>query len=190
MFIVGTAALEDDIRDASFCCDLTTCKGACCTLEGGRGAPLFDEEVAEIERAFPIIRRFLREESLRIIEAHGLVDGGPSDYVTPCIEHKECVYVVFQNGIAGCGFERAFHEGLISWQKPLSCHLFPLRVRTMVKDYVHYEQIEECAGGRRLGHERGIALSDFVRDALVRRFGEAWYAKFRASCANSEPQQQ
>jgi hypothetical protein len=178
MFVIGQALVEDDVGKASFCCDLDACKGACCCLEGGRGAPLEDCEVGEIRRAFPVVRGYLPDESLRVIDDRGLVEGIPGDYTTPCVGNRECVYVYLDGDVAKCSFERAYLEGKISWRKPISCHLFPIRVRRFGEDFVRYEQIDECAPGRARGENERIRLRHFLKVPLVRRFGEPWYESF------------
>lgn len=182
MFIIGEAVIEDDLGCEKFACDPGACKGACCTLEGGRGAPLEDREVEEIRRAFPAVRAFLPPRNLEAIREAGQVEGRPGDYATPCVESRECVYVYFDGDIARCSFERAFLAGETLWRKPISCHLFPVRVRRFGEDYLRYEQIDECAAGRRRGASEGVPLSDFLKEPLVRKFGAAWYQTFAAEC--------
>lgn len=180
MFLVGKAILEDDLLDARFACDLEGCRGACCCLEGGRGAPLTDEEVVEIERAYPVIRDSLSDEHRAVLEHAGLVDGGPGRFATTCIRDRACAYVYFDAGIARCSFERAYLDGRISWRKPLSCHLFPIRVTRVFHDALHYEQLPECIPGRIRGKREGIRLTSFLREPLTRAYGERWYAELLA----------
>ena len=182
MFVIGEAVIDDAVAEASFCCDLGVCKGGCCCIDGGRGAPLEDDEVLEIKKAYPMVRQYLGERSIRAIESSGMYEGTPGDFTTACIDEKECVFVSFDDGIAKCSFERAFVDGRIDWRKPISCHLFPLRIRSSGQDFVRYERIDECAGGQKRGELHQVKLADFLRDALIRKYGERWYAKFRASC--------
>lgn len=186
MFIVGETVIEERIRTAHFCCDTAACRGACCTLEGGRGAPLEDREVEEILSALPLIRNEMTEAGRNVVEEEGPIDGGPGDYATPCVGHRECAYVYFEGGIARCLFERAFLEGRIGWRKPISCHLFPLRVRTFGSTAMRYEEIDECAEGRARGARESIPLHEFLREPLIRRFGIAWYSTFVGECAGRE----
>ena len=178
MFVIGEAAIDDAVGGESFCCDLHACKGACCTLPGGRGAPLEDDEVLEIAKAYPAARQFLTERSQQAIDAAGLTDGRYGDFATPCIDQRECVFVFFEDGIAKCSFERAYERGLTDWRKPISCHLFPIRIRHFGRDFLRYEVIEECAPGRRHGELQEVKLHDFLKEPLVRRFGEEWYERF------------
>ncbi|MEW6509372.1 MAG: DUF3109 family protein [Bacteroidota bacterium] len=182
MFVIGEAVIDEAVGAASFCCDLQACKGACCTLPGGRGAPLEDDEVLEIAKAFPAARQFLSERSLRAVERAGLAEGGRGDYATPCIDQRECVFVFYENGIARCSFERAFDLGLTDWRKPISCHLFPIRIRHFGTDFLRYEEIDECSPGRASGTMREVRLHDFLREPLVRKYGEPWFQRFAAYC--------
>lgn len=182
MFIIGEAVIEDQLGDEKFACDTGVCRGACCTLEGGRGAPLEDHEVEEIRKSFPAVRADLPGRSVHVIEERGFVEGKPGDYATPCVDGRECVYVTFDAGIARCSFERAYLAGRTGWRKPLSCHLFPIRVRRFGQQFLRYEQIEECAAGRCRGNREAIPLSDFLREPLIRTFGTAWYETFAAEC--------
>jgi hypothetical protein len=182
VFIIGEAVVDDAIVHTDFCCDLERCKGACCTLEGGRGAPLEDDEVLEIEKAYPIVKQYLDEKNIRTIETTGLYSGPRGDYATNCIEERDCVFVCYEEAIAKCSFEKAYMNGEIDWQKPISCHLFPIRIRHMGQDFVRYEVIDECAGGRTHGTEEQLKLHDFLEAPLVRKYGEAWYNKFVAQC--------
>lgn len=180
MFIVGNAILEDDLLDARFACDLGSCRGACCCLEGGRGAPLADDEVAEIERAYPVVRDILPPSHREVLERAGLVDGGPGQHATTCIDDRACAFVYFDDGVARCAFERAYLDGRLSWRKPLSCHLFPIRVQRIFHDALRYEQIPECIPGRVRGKREGIRLTAFLREPLTRAYGERWYAELLA----------
>jgi len=182
MFMVGKAVIDDPVSKASFCCDLPICKGACCCLAGGRGAPLEDDEVLEIHKAYPSVRPSLSEKSIAVIERGGLIDGQRGDYATMCIEQRECVFVYFDYGIAKCSFERAFLEGKTDWRKPISCHLFPVRVRRFGEDFLRYEVIEECEDGRAFGEQQNVKLHEFLKEPLTRKYGEVWYASFLDHC--------
>ena len=182
MFIVGEAIIDDEVREATFCCDLGVCKGACCCIEGGRGAPLEDTELREITAAFPVVSSYLRDASIATLQVAGLYEGAPGDFATPCVEGRECAYVYFDKGIARCSFERAHQEGKIAWRKPLSCHLFPIRIRRFSEDFVRYEKIEECEGGRDYGEAEQIRLHVFLKDPLIRKYGRAWYETLDNHC--------
>jgi len=182
MFVIGEAVLDDSVCGTSFCCDVHACKGACCTLPGGRGAPLEDDEVLEIAKAFPAARQFLSARSIQVIETSGLAEGRAGDYATPCIGQRECVFALFDDGVAQCSFERAYEGGLTDWRKPISCHLFPIRIRRFGNDVVRYEEIDECAPGREHGTLQRVRLHDFLREPLIRKYGEEWYEGFKRYC--------
>jgi hypothetical protein len=185
MVIVDNTMVDDEVTSTTFCCNLKACKGVCCCLEGGRGAPLMDDEVALIAEAFPHARQYLGPKSMEIIAEEGLVEGWVGSYATPCIDNRECVYVYFDEGIARCAFERAYAEGKTRWQKPLSCHLFPIRVRHVGHTLVRYEKLPECHPAREHGAASNIALVDFLKEPLIRAFGEPWYAKLQERCHES-----
>ena len=185
MFLVGETLVDRAVGTEHFCCDTAACKGGCCTLEGGRGAPLDESEVGEILKAFPVIRDELREASRKVIEAEGVVDGPPGARATPCVDQRECVYVYFDGEIARCLFERAYLQGRIGWRKPVSCHLFPLRVRTYGSTILHYEEIAECRAGREKGERERIPLREFLREPLTRKFGPEWVATFLDECGRN-----
>jgi hypothetical protein len=187
MVKIGEAILEDDVVLSRFCCDLEACKGACCCIEGGRGAPLEDDEILEVEKAFPRVRQYLPAEHLDRLTITGLWEGTPGDYVTPCIDNRACVFVYYDAGIARCSFERAYLGGLTDWRKPLSCHLFPIRVRRFGTDHVRYEQIQECVAGRVRGERENVGLPAFLKEPLIRSFGAPWYHQLlRSSGASGE----
>ena len=184
MFIIGEVIIEDRVRHERFACDLASCKGACCTLPGGRGAPLEDDEAAEVQKSYPFVKDYLPEQHRRVIELQGMIEGVPGNYATVCVEEKACVFVHFEEGVARCAIERAFQEGRISWRKPLSCHLYPLRISKDAMPRVSYEEIPECKSGRARGRNLNVPLSGFLKEALVRRFGDAWYDTFTKACAD------
>jgi hypothetical protein len=174
--------LDDTIPRVKFACNVSACKGACCTLAGGTGAPLLDDELAQIERAFPVIQHLLPKEHLKTIAQFGLYEGTPGTYTTMCIDHHACVFVLYENGIARCSFEKAFEEGALNWKKPISCHLFPIRVRRGVPEHLRYERIAECSPAIDRGENENIYLSAFLKEPLIRSFGLAWYKEFQLTC--------
>jgi hypothetical protein len=187
MFRIENTVVDDALAAAPFCCDLRACAGACCTLEGGRGAPLEDGEIVLIAEHYPLIKEYLDPRNIAVIDREGLVEGSPGGFATTCIDRRECVFVYVDGGIARCGFERAFLEGRSTWRKPLSCHLFPVRVGNVGWTFVRYEEISECRPGRERGERERVQLHHFLRDALIRKFGQEWYTQLLERCAG-EPQ--
>jgi hypothetical protein len=176
MIIVNDILIEEAVGTERFGCDLAQCKGACCTLPGGRGAPLLDEEKGLVERALPVVRKHLSARSLNEIELRGAVDGVRGSYATTCIDDRDCVFVVYEGDVAKCSIEAAFLRGEYPWRKPVSCHLFPLRYSANGGGLLRYEAISECAPGRSKGKAEGIPLHEFLKDALIRRFGPEFYS--------------
>jgi hypothetical protein len=183
MIVVSNTFVDEAITSSAFCCDLRACKGACCCLEGGRGAPLTDGEVPLIAAAFPSAKEYLDTRSLEVIAREGLVDGWAGGLATPCIDHRECVFVYFDDGIAKCALERAYIDGRTAWRKPLSCHLFPVRIGHFGQGFLRYEQMPECRPAREHGAALNISLVDFLKESLTRAFGESWYVQLRNRCS-------
>jgi hypothetical protein len=178
MFLIQETMVESPLATTQFACDLNRCKGACCTIPGGRGAPLLDEEIDDIRTAFPRIKKYLSQEHLRAIEQVGLFEGAPGHYATSCVNDRACVFVTYENGIARCSFETAYLRGEIRWRKPLSCHLFPIRVDRERRTRLRYEFLTHCTPALERGEQEQISLAEFSRQALERAFGVAWYREF------------
>ena len=182
MFMIGEAIVDERLADERFACDVAKCKGACCTLPGGGGAPLQDEEVAELERAYPAAKKYLSERNLQVVERLGSYEGERGNFATVCVDHRDCVFVHYEGGIARCSLEKAFLKGETTWRKPLSCHLFPIRISSESVTRLRYEKLPECSDAVKRGLKEDIPLYEFLKPALIRRFGEAWYDEFRAEC--------
>ena len=199
MFAVGPVLVTDDLLDAPFCCALSACKGACC-VEGERGAPLLPEERAEVEAAWALLAPKLRPEARRAVEAAGGAWEGDADagYATVTVgavmKQREgagaCVFVTYDKaGVAGCAIQQAHQAGRFGWPKPVSCHLFPIRVETYPDvdgaplHVLNVERIGLCEPAIPHGRRQGIQLADFVLGPLARRFGEAWADQFRTALA-------
>lgn len=173
MFTIAEIQVDDSVSETKFACDLYACKGACCTFPGGRGAPVKDEEVFEIEKAFPFVKTMLPKEHLASVEKYGLVDGYAGYFATQCVDGKACVFVYYDDGIAKCAFEKAFLDGKIQWRKPLSCHLFPIRIN-YIEESIAYEYFHECDPALKRGSAENIPLYKFIDEPLERAFGKKW----------------
>lgn len=176
MIHVGKALISADVIQKNFCCDIKKCKGACCVL-GDAGAPLEKKEIEILKRDIDNIFNFLRPEGIVSIKKQGVsVIDEEKESVTPLIDGKECAYTVFENGIAKCGIEIAYHEGKTTLQKPISCHLYPIRLNKYDKYIaVNYDRWDICDPARELGDKKKIRLYTFVRSALIRKFGMEWF---------------
>lgn len=182
MFEIQQTIVDDPIPSIKFACDISACKGACCTLAGGLGAPLLNEEIVELERSFPIVKSTLPAEHLETIAQYGFYEGKPDSYTTKCCNNQACVFVTYEDGIARCAIEKAFMDGKIEWRKPLSCHLFPIRVDHEITERLRYERIAECNSALCRGEHEQIYLSNFLKDPLLRAFGFSWYRDFQLVC--------
>ncbi len=177
--------ISSDVVSKTFHCNISACKGACC-VDGEAGAPLEEKETSILRDIFPKVKPYLRPEGIAAIEAQGtFVKGQDGEWETPLVDNKECAYVVFNDeNVALCGIELAYNEGAVNWQKPISCHLYPVRI----KDYrlltaVNYHKWQVCDPACALGEEMQMPLYKFVKDALIRKFGKSWYAELEEAAA-------
>jgi len=183
MFAVDDILISDAVLDAPFTCHLGRCLGGCC-VHGDRGAPLEAGERAELERALPVVARDLRPEALDVIERDGVwVEEEPGEYATSCVNGRECVFVVYEGKVAKCALQNAYHAGRLDFEKPISCHLFPIRVEEIAgTEVLNYEQIDLCTPAVARGRRHGVQLYDFLRAPLTRKYGSDWYEAFRTAC--------
>ena len=176
MFQLGKTIVSEEILERDFVCNLSACKGNCC-IDGDAGAPLSEEETKILEEIYPKVKPYLRPEGIAAIEAQGTwVKGEDGDFETTLIEGKDCAYVIFDGATALCGIEQAYNEGIVSWKKPVSCHLYPIRVKDFSEfTAVNYDKWDICNDACTLGKELQVPVYKFVKEALVRKFGEDWY---------------
>lgn len=182
MFEVGNKIVDERIPFIKFSCDLETCKGACCTVKGGKGAPLQDFEIFEIQNCIPELYEILPEKNIQILKANNGIESYPDGYTTACIDDKDCVFVYYENNIAKCAFEKAYNEGKITFYKPLSCHLFPIRISNFGGDILRFEKFSECKSAILKGENKNIPLYIFLKNALIRYYGKEWYQDFKREC--------
>ncbi|MBR9915999.1 MAG: DUF3109 family protein [Algicola sp.] len=179
MFQLGKTIVSEDIIEKDFVCNLSACKGACC-IDGDAGAPLDPEEVSILKEIYPKVKPFLRQEGLDAIEAQGThITTEFGDFETPLINGADCAYVIFDDKkTALCGIEEAYNQGAISWKKPVSCHLYPIRIKSYTEfSAVNYDRWDICSDACTLGKELQVPVYKFVKEALIRKFGEDWYAE-------------
>jgi len=177
MFQLGKTIVSEDIINKDFVCNLSACKGQCC-IDGDAGAPLDKEEALILEAIYPTIKSYLRPEGIKAIEAQGayvLTDLGELE--TPLINGADCAYVIFDNKkTALCAIEEAYNQGEIDWKKPVSCHLYPVRVKKYSEfSAVNYHKWPICNDACVLGNEIKVPVYKFVKEALIRKFGQPWY---------------
>lgn len=177
MIEIDGKIIATDLLTEEFCCDLSLCKGECC-VEGDSGAPLDIEEVDLLEQEWENYKPYMTPEGVEEVERQGFmvvdVDG---DYTTPLVDGAQCAYAFKENGITFCAIERAYREGKTTFLKPISCHLYPIRVkRFSTGDYglnLHRWNICKCAF--ECGKKNGVKLYRALREPIVRAFGEDFY---------------
>ncbi|MDD4646094.1 MAG: DUF3109 family protein [Bacteroidales bacterium] len=185
MIEIGTALVSLDVLQKKFCCDLPACKGVCCVY-GDAGAPMTIEEAGILEDSIDALIPYITMEGRQAIAGQGAwildVDG---EIVTPLIDNKECAYTFFDHGIAFCAIEKACREGAVSFNKPVSCHLYPIRIKSFEKfDAVNYDQWAICDCARREGERTGVPVYLFVKEALIRKYGEEWFEQLDYAARN------
>lgn len=178
MFTILDNVADEALATTHFACDLGACHGACCTMPGGRGAPLEEEEVKLVQASIAPSLKYLPERNRMVIATQGAVEGSPGDHATRCIDQRDCVFVYYEGTVAKCAIEKAYFNGETSFRKPLSCHLFPIRISSLFdSDYLRYERIPECDPALKNGRKQGIPLYKFLREALTRAYGKEFYAE-------------
>jgi len=177
MLEIGKTIVSLDVLEEYFSCDLSKCKGACC-IEGDSGAPLTKSEAKKIKEVYPIVKEYLAPRNNKAIEIQDLyfIDK-EGDLVTSLVENRECVFSIREKkGVLKCAFEKAFLDGKTDFQKPLSCHLFPVRITEYKRfDAVNYEKLDICKPGRLCGASRKLPLYKFLQEPLTRKYGEEWF---------------
>lgn len=177
MFQIGDAIVATDIIEESFLCDLSVCKGECC-VEGDAGAPLEDDEVRIIEDILPQVWDDLSPQAQEVIKKQGVAyKDGDGDMVTSIVNGKDCVFTYYdETGICKCAIEKAYRENRVDFYKPISCHLYPIRLESY-KNFtaVNYHRWSVCKAAVLLGKKEGLKIYQFLKEPLIRRFGEDWY---------------
>jgi hypothetical protein len=177
MLQIDDTIISLDLLDEMFCCHLSSCKGRCC-VEGESGAPVEAGEQELLEKALPVVWDDLSPEAQRVIDQQGVVywdaDG---DCVTSIVNGKDCVFTSYtEAGHCICAIEKAYRAGKTDFCKPVSCHLYPIRVKKY-RDFtaVNYHRWSVCRPAVAMGKAQGMRVYEFLKDALIRKFGEEWY---------------
>lgn len=189
IFELGDTLVSSEIFSAQFVCNLDKCKGACC-VEGDRGAPLDKEELEKINHNIEGIRPFMTAQGLSLLDSEGFHEGEEiDDIATTCLPTGECVFAYRENGILGCAIEKAYKQGRSDFYKPISCHLYPIRLGRIGKlESINYHKWEICHAGCSLGEELKVPVFKFLKDSLTRKYGEAWYSELEALYRQLEAQ--
>lgn len=178
MLAVKETLVSDKVLSKKFVCDLNACKGACC-VEGEAGAPLDEKEAMILEDIYEQVKPFMNKDGIKTVEKKGtFVKNLANELETPLVgENKHCAYVVFdENKIAKCAIELAHKAGKTDFQKPISCHLYPIRIKDM-KSYLtlNYEKWSICKPAVDCGVKLNVPVYKFLKEPLIRKFGEEWY---------------
>ncbi len=186
MLQIGKAVISLDVIQKEFCCDVAKCNGACC-VAGDSGAPITPEEALIIKTLYPYFMEYLTAQNITEIGRQGFsVTDSDGDLVTPIVGDNECAYTfVDEAGITRCAIERAFIEKQTSFRKPVSCHLFPIRITAYKRfDAVNYQQLDICKPGRICGKSQGLPLWSYLREPLIRKYGHRWYKELTYAVEN------
>jgi hypothetical protein len=178
MIAINDTLISEDILEKEFVCNLNACKGECC-VAGDSGAPLEFEEIDKLEEALDAVLPNLPKEGVDAIKEQGaFVIDFEGDYTTPLIDGGRCAYIYYDEGnaIAKCGVEKAYYDKKIDFIKPISCHLYPVRI-TKYKGYeaVNYDKWDICNAACDKGMKLGVPVYKFLKTPLIRKYGEDWY---------------
>ena len=191
MIVIDDILVSDELLEKKFICDLNKCKGACCQ-QGDYGAPVDNKEMEIIEKIYPILKPYLTEEAIDAIEKNGLFKSYKDEAFmgTNLLEDGSCVFVKKNEiGMLECMVEKAFANGETDYRKPISCHLYPVRVMENPQvnlTALNYSQWDICKAACELGIKENLPLYRFVKDAIIRRFGQEFYDQLDGAYAFQE----
>jgi hypothetical protein len=176
MIAVNNTLVSEAILDKKFVCDLSACKGECC-VAGESGAPLEKEEVEVMEKILSKVKPYMTKEGIEAVEKQGVyVIDSDKDLTTPLVNSAQCAFVYFEKKVALCAIEKAYNEGKIKFKKPISCHLYPIRV-TQQKgiEKLEYHRWNICSPACACGDKLNVPVYKFLKGPLTRKYGEKWY---------------
>lgn len=186
MIIIQDVIVSEDVTEKHFVCNLQACKGACC-WEGDWGAPLEKAELQTLEHIYEDIKPFLSQAGIDVIEKEGffLYYDEPKEYGTPLLDNGACAYMTYnETGIAQCGIEQAHKAGKTDFKKPISCHLYPIRVKENPQqgfESLQYDDWEICSAACSLGKKEQVPVYEFVKEAIIRKYGNEFYEALDAA---------
>lgn len=185
MIIEHDILVSEDLIEECFCCDLAECQGACC-VEGDTGAPLDPLEIGDLDEHYPVFKKYMTEEGVRKIEADGFFDyDWEGKFVTPLLEDEACAYIYYEGDVAKCAIEKAFNNGEIPFQKPISCHLYPIRIKELPDyDALNYHRWIVCESACEKGKQLKLPVYQFLKEPLIRKYGKEWYEDLEKTIAN------
>lgn len=178
MLVINNTRVSEELLKTEFVCNLNACKGACC-VAGASGAPLETDEAELLRKHFPKFKHYMTDLGLEAVKKQGYaVYDSDGDLTTPLVgPEKECAYVYFDSDqTAKCAIEKAYEDGHVDWIKPISCHLYPIRISsTKNLELVKYSRWSVCAPACKNGKQLGVPVFKFLKKPLIRKFGQAWY---------------
>ncbi len=177
MIEVGKTLISDDVIEEQFVCDLTRCKGACC-VEGELGAPLNEDELLQIDEVIELVKPYLSQAAINVLEKEGgYILDEDGDFSTTTINGEECAFAFYdKNKVLKCSIEQAHKEGKTTFQKPISCHLYPIRISKLPDfEALNYDRWQICSPACDLGKNLKVPVYEFLKEALIRKYGEEWY---------------
>ncbi|MFY0686770.1 MAG: DUF3109 family protein [Cyclobacteriaceae bacterium] len=178
MVILDKTIISGDLISEEFVCDLNKCKGACC-VEGDLGAPLEENELDQVDEVLDVVKPYLSKEAVDVLNTEGgyLIDE-EGDYSTTTINGAECAFAYYdEQKVLKCSIEQANKEGKTNFKKPISCHLYPIRIQKLAGDHeaLNYDRWHICSDACDLGKSLKVPVYQFLREALIRKYGESWY---------------
>ncbi len=174
---IGDIILNNKIFSTHFSCDLEKCKGACCTMQSDYGAPVLENEIEVINRYLEQVKEILPPKSVKVIEKEGFWEEKEGQLLLASIDKRDCVFVYYDNDIAKCAFEKLYFQQKIDFRKPISCHLFPIRVSEFGGPVLRFEKYRDCEPALIRGRETNTSVAEFCSEALARAFGQSFVDK-------------
>lgn len=180
MIIIDDIIISDDVVEEQFVCNLSACKGACC-VAGELGAPLDEEETKILEDIYEKVKPYLTAEGIKEIEKQGkwVLTEEEEKFNTPLMGNAGCAWLNYdENGVVICGIEKAYRDGVVDWKKPISCHLYPIRITKQRKtgnDMVNYERWSVCKPACKNGKALQVPVYKFLKEPLIRKYGEDFF---------------
>lgn len=171
--------VNNELKETKFTCDLGKCKGACCTMESEFGAPLLESEIKTIEEILPIVKKYLPKKNIKVIDNIGFHEEKMETLMTTSVDNRDCVFVYYDGDIAKCAIEKAFYNGEVEFKKPISCHLFPIRISDFGGPILRFEEYDICKCALEKGKATDLNVIQFCEDSLERAFGEEWLKKLK-----------
>lgn len=184
MIAIDNTLISEDLLEKKFVCDLNACKGACC-VAGDSGAPLDKEELPILDAVLDKVKPYMVKKGLAAVKKHGTyVLDGDGDYTTTLVsEGAECAFVYFdEQNMAKCAIEKAYYDGVIDWKKPISCHLYPIRIsKHKSYDAVNYSKWDICKPACACGEKLDVPVYKFLKEPLIRKYGKNWFKQLELS---------